>query len=157
QFFLQQLLGSTAPTLASCVVPAAGAAHQIEENEGTDPIFTAGTGLPTGQSVDNIIVPYSIGVYLSQTDRGTGHASPGNLVIRSVEGQSPTVDQDGVPVFNQDSFPIPRLLFNVVKADSAATVQAPIPDSLVGIFGTDGFICANPDTISEFGFLPLPG
>ncbi|HEX4223222.1 MAG TPA: substrate-binding domain-containing protein, partial [Pseudonocardiaceae bacterium] len=69
-------------TPGTCVRNADGD-QAIQENEGTNAVFT-GTNAP------NVLVPFSIGSYISQVDLGTSTNAVGNLTLRSTQSITPT-------------------------------------------------------------------
>jgi ABC-type phosphate transport system substrate-binding protein len=146
-FFLS-MIGVT--TLGSCVQ---GQDNSVEQNEGTNPIFT-------GASAQNVIFPYSVAVYLAQTEHGHGTGDQGDLVLRSVDGNSPTIGTSPKATINVD-FGYVRTVNNVVRnADSSGNTLA-VPSYLQRAFGNgtvgSGWLCKSTKGRSEiksYGFLP---
>ncbi|GIH19837.1 PstS family phosphate ABC transporter substrate-binding protein [Rugosimonospora africana] len=144
-FFLQSI-GNTA--LGTCVK---GQDNTVEENEGDNAIFS-------GADAANIVFPYSVAVYLAQTEHNHGAGDQGTMVLKSADGASPTTVDGGTTVINSD-FDLVRLVYNVVR--NAGTAAAPaVPSYLQGVFGDGtgavaGAICNDQSAITDFGFLPF--
>jgi ABC-type phosphate transport system substrate-binding protein len=148
KFFLKEI-GVT--TLGSCVQ---GQDNSVEENEGTAPIFQS-------SDAPNIVFPYSIAVYLAQTQYGHGAGMQGTQVLRKVNGKAPTVGTAPNKKINS-GFPYLREVNNVVR--NAATSGNPVvPQYLRPIFGNGtkntGWLCTNATAkadVKSYGFLPDP-
>jgi ABC-type phosphate transport system substrate-binding protein len=157
---------TTALGLASTNEPLCGAAatlpvpKQPEENEGTNALFKSGGA--------NVIYPYSIGAYLSQSQNsakcGTkpsktqnkfGCNQTGVLVLHGISGVKPSVGPKGHMVTNPawGATPFHRFLFNVVNWASTADH---IPGYLEKFFGKKGYFCTNPKVLTAYGFEPTP-
>jgi ABC-type phosphate transport system substrate-binding protein len=144
-FFLQKI-GVTAAQLGSCVQPGGGQTNTTpEENEGIDPIFG------NANAADEVF-PYSVAVYLAQSEHGHGTGTQGNLTLHNVNGVSPTTGTAPNATINT-SFAYLRLVYNVVRGSGtvAANLQA-----LIGTGPGTGWICTSGSAdITSFGFLPL--
>lgn len=147
-FFLQSIGIDATHALGSCVQPSGaqgGTNTTPEENEGTDPIFS------NANAADEVF-PYSIAVYLAQSEHGHGTGNQGNLVLHSVNSVSPTTGTAPNATINT-SFPFLRLVYNVVRGSGA------VPANLQALIGTGpgtGWICTSGSAdITSFGFLPL--
>jgi ABC-type phosphate transport system substrate-binding protein len=146
-FFLS-MIGVT--TLGACVQ---GQDNSVEQNEGTNAIFS-------GSSAPNIIFPYSVAVYLAQTEHNHGTGDQGDLVLRSVDGVAPTSGSGTKQKINVE-FGYVRTVNNVVRnADSSGNTLA-VPNYLQRIFGNgnvgSGWLCKSKEgrsDIKSYGFLP---
>jgi ABC-type phosphate transport system substrate-binding protein len=145
-FFLSQI-GVTTAQLGSCVQPGGGQTNTTpEENEGTDPIFH------NAATQADVIYPYSVAVYLAQTEHNHGAGNQGNLVLHSVNGTSPTTGTAPNATINT-SFAYLRLVYNVVRG--SGTVPANL-QKLIGTGPGTGWICTSGSAdVTSFGFLPL--
>jgi ABC-type phosphate transport system substrate-binding protein len=135
-------------TLGSCVV---GQDNSVEQNEGTNPVFS-------GSNSADIVFPYSVAVFLAQTQFGHGAGDQGFQVLRSVDGVAPTAGKTGKLKININ-FPYVRYVSNVVR--NASTTGRAVPKYLKKIFGTGtkgtGWICNSSVAaadIKSYGFLP---
>lgn len=147
KFFLSSI-GVT--TLGACVK---GQDNSVEENEGTNPIFTSA-------DAPNIVMPYSVAVYLAQTQGGHGAGTQGALSLRKVNNVFPT--QGTAPTKHiSPTFPLTRHVYNVVR-NISTTGGRTVPVYLQGIFGHGrgtGWICTNAKAQADtksWGFLPDP-
>jgi ABC-type phosphate transport system substrate-binding protein len=146
--FLQQI-GVAAP--GSCVVNSDGS-QAIEENEGTNAVFT-------GANAANVIVPFSIGSYISQKFKGTSTNLTGSMLLRQINSVNPTTGTGTATAINT-AFPSTffRTLFAVVRGTAVPTS----PINMTPLLGTGkgtGWICtaaaAKADVTSQ-GFLNTP-
>jgi ABC-type phosphate transport system substrate-binding protein len=121
----------------------------LEENNGTALKAQAATD---GVNLKTVIAPYSIGKWLAQS-KGTSPDNRGGITLWKINGKAPikntthTINKGFPPQFL-------RFLFNVVKPDGLGHV----PARLLPVFGKstqNGFLCKNPTTISNYGFLSL--
>ncbi len=138
-------------TVGSCVVPTDGS---VVQNEGTNPIFT-------GPNKNDIVFPYSTGVYLSQTVHGHGTSTdnPGPLTLRQIAGTSPTSGKGAKQIVNK-KFPIIITLYNVVRSTGKKAKYVPTYlQPLLGASNNKGYICskATSSIITSYGFLTLGG
>jgi hypothetical protein len=133
-----------------------GQDNSVEENEGTNAIFQNSASAP------DIIFPYSVAVYLAQSQGGHGTGTQGNQVLRLINAKSPTVTNTttGLKQINTN-FPYLRDVYNVVRNVSTTGGQT-VPTYLQGIFGNGaantGWLCRNATArgdVRSFGFLPL--
>ena len=148
-FFLSKI-GVT--TLGSCV--QGQTSNDVVENEGTNAIFQ-----DTSTS-KNIVFPYSVAVYLAQSQNGHGTGTEGKMKLKDVNGIAGTTGSSGKKVI-AEKFPYLREVYNVVRnADSSGTTLK-IPTYLHAYFGdgtpNSGYMCsktAKADATS-FGFRPM--
>ncbi len=154
-FFLAAIgITGTAPAvLGSCVK---GTDNSVEENEGTNAIFS-------GSNSDNIVFPYSVAVYLAQSQNGHDAGAQGNQVLRSAmsgtKAIAPTVGSAGNLTLNPQlaTVGLTRFVYNVVRDDGSSTH---VPAYLQKIFGNGsghayGYVCtstASKADITSFGF-----
>jgi len=73
-------------TPGSCVVNGSFDGHAIEENEGTNAVFTS-AGNPAGYR--DVVVPYSAGNYVGQVYTHANPVSPGTLGLGAENGVAP--------------------------------------------------------------------
>lgn len=149
-FFLASI-GVT--TLGSCV---RGQNNTVEENEGTNAIFKKKTTAP------DIVFPYSVAVYLAQSQNGHGTGDQGKQVLRRVNGKTPTKGTKGHLKLNT-LFPYSREVFNVLRNGTKQSGKRAVPKYLRGIFGNGtigtGWVCTNAAAkadIQSFGFALNP-
>ena len=143
--FLQQI-GVTTP--GACVTNADGS-QAIEENEGTNAVFT-------GANAANVLEPFSIGSYISQKFKATSPNLTNNMVLKQINAVNPTTGTGTSTAINT-AFPSAffRTLFAVVRGTSVPTT----PVNLTPLLGTGkgtGWACTNTtakaDVVSQ-GFL----
>ncbi len=146
KFFLQEI-GVT--TLGSCVQ---GQDDSVEENEGTNAIFSSA-------AAPNIVFPYSVAVYLAQSQGGHGTGTQGKQLLRNVNHVAPTTGATGKKIINS-TFPYLREVYNVVRNAGRNGGQT-VPTYLRPLFGNGspgtGWICKSATAkslIQSFGFLP---
>lgn len=149
-FFLASI-GVT--TLGSCVK---GQDNTVEENEGTNAIFK------TRATAPNIVFPYSVAVYLAQSQNGHGTGDQGKQSLRRVNGFTPTKGTKGHLTLNT-RFPYSREVFNVVRNTTKQAGKRAVPTYLRPIFGNGtigtGWVCTNAASkadIKSFGFALNP-
>ncbi|MFJ3787972.1 PstS family phosphate ABC transporter substrate-binding protein [Kitasatospora sp. NPDC090091] len=129
------------PTVGSCVQDGP------EENEGVDSRLAGA----------DVVYPYSVAAYLSQTvgGHGTPTSNPGSLTLRNVGTLVPvntTTNTINAP-FAASAFG--RVVYNVVR-NAEWTATDAHGAALRNIFGPSGWICANgTNDIKSYGFLPL--
>lgn len=133
-------IGVTAP--GTCVVSGPQA------DRGTDPALNNA----------DVVFPYSVGTYIAQVHRGHGTATetPGPLTVRSLNGIAPvTTGQDITPAFATGLYG--RLLYHTVRTSEYVATNAHAT-ALKSVFGPQGWICAHPLVIDDYGFIPgCPG
>lgn len=128
---------------------------------------TAGVQEHNGKAtaeVSNAVIPFSIAQYLAQSNAGTLAATYGvtvtdrrnSAVLGKVDGVNTTT---GTPAVLNTSFPIRRVVFNVVAV--ADLNDALIQQVFVGS-GADAYTALNPQTqnrlvIEDFGFGDITG
>lgn len=134
-------IGVTTP--GSCVVNADGT-QAIEENEGTNAVFT-------GANAANVAVPFSIGSEISQVNLGTSPNVVGNLVLKQIQGVAPTTGTGTSTIINS-AFPILRGLYAVVRGTSVPAYLQP----LLGNANGAGWVCTSATATADVksqGFL----
>ncbi|MFJ9516726.1 substrate-binding domain-containing protein [Kitasatospora sp. NPDC101801] len=141
-FFLQAIGGATP------VVPGACVTSGPQENTGTTAVL---------DDVDAIF-PYSVAHYISQVFGGhsTATDAPGPLTLRNVNGVVPVNATTHVINAPFAASAYGRVINNVVRTNDWNTAGA-YQTTLKGIFGPAGWICTHPATITNYGFLTLPG
>lgn len=149
KFFLQEI-GVSTP--GSCVQTGN---NTILQSEGTNPIFQDSTTSP------DIVFPYSIADWLAQAQNGHNTGLEGSMVLRKINGVSPTTGTAPKRLLNAN-FPFLREIYNVVRNSSKtpATAQV-VPKYLQPIFGNGtadtGWICKSGKAdIKSYGFLTTP-
>ncbi len=147
KFFLTQI-GVT--TLGSCVQ---GQDDSVEENEGANAIFKKTSTAP------DIVFPYSVAVYLAQSQGGHGTGTQGKQLLRNINHVAPTTGTAPHKTINS-TFPYLREVYNVLRNSSTNGGQT-IPKYLRPLFGNGtpgtGWICKSTTAkslIQSFGFLP---
>ncbi|HEV2636359.1 MAG TPA: substrate-binding domain-containing protein [Actinocrinis sp.] len=161
-------IGVTTP--GSCVVNGTFGGSSIEENEGTNAVFTS-AGNPTGWK--DVLFPYSGGVYVCQvytSNCGTINTAEGSLVLRNIDSKAPltTATPPVINVTGLSAFPAKyiRGLYFVVRnggSQSAPKVATPTttgsqwPVDMTPFLGqgnTSGWICgtAAATIIKNYGF-----
>jgi ABC-type phosphate transport system substrate-binding protein len=137
------------PTLGSCVVNKDGT-QAIEENEGTNAVFT-GTNAP------NVLVPFSIGSYISQKYIGSSPNNTGSLALEKINNIAPTTGS-GTSTKINTLFPSTffRGLYAVIRGTSVPTYE----QALLGKGDKSGWVCGASGTsttaatdIANLGFL----
>ena len=88
------------------------------------------------------IAPYGVGPWIAQTTNKTVTDRHGGAILRGINGQSP---------FNFASFPLSRLLFNVIPTSDIGV--EPWASTFVG---PNSQICQHPEVLSPFGIQPAP-
>ena len=150
KFFLTAIGVST---LGSCVK---GQDNSVEENEGTNAIFSS------SQSRD-IVFPYSVAVYLAQSQYGHDAGAQGSQKLRSAttaDGSTviaPLVGTTGAKKINPAlaAVGLTRYVYNVVRNNGTAQH---VPTYLQGIFGANsdtGWLCSSAAAkadIRSYGF-----
>lgn len=117
-------IGLSDSTVGSCVD------QSVEQNKGTalanDPLA---------------IVPHSVASYIAQTNNKIPDARSG-IVLRSINSKKPITSTGKLNTAFDSNFLF--LIYNVVKS--------PAPTKYTTIFGSGGFICNHPGTITGYGF-----
>ncbi len=151
-FFLSKIGVST---LGSCVQ---GLDNSVEENEGTNAIFGRGSSVNT----KDIVFPFSVAVYLSETVHNNGDATnnPGPLVLKSVNGVKPTTGANAKTVINK-KFPYIRQVYLVTR-NAGTTAKPKVPTYLQALIGNNnnkGSVCSKTGLADDvdYGFLSLAG
>ena len=143
------------PTLGSCVQ---GTDNSVEENEGTNAIFS-------GSNSPDIVFPYSVAVYLAQSQNGHGTGTQGNQVLRSGQTTSGTVVAPTVGTApNLTLNPalatvgLTRYVYNVVRNTGSAPYVPTYLQSIFGAGNDTGYVCTNATAqadITSYGFRSL--
>ncbi|MET8699189.1 hypothetical protein ABZW10_10010 [Kitasatospora sp. NPDC004723] len=130
------------------VVPGACVTKATLENTGTDPLLNN----------DDVVIPYSVSRYISQTYFGhaSGADAPGPLTVRSIGGKEPVdvIEKTiGAAFLNS---PYTFRVYNVARNDQlwAADTRGA---ALRAIFGINGWLCTDPvarATVKSHGFTP---
>jgi ABC-type phosphate transport system substrate-binding protein len=145
-FFLSKI-GVT--TLGSCV--QGQTSNDVVENEGTNAI------LKDTSTSKNIVFPYSVAVYLGQSQNGHGTGDQGKMKLRDVNGVSGTTGPSGKKVIKL-TFPYLREVYNVVRNADSSGDTLKIPTYLQPYFGNgtanSGFMCSSTakKDATNFGF-----
>ena len=147
-------------TLGTCVVNGSFNGTSIEENEGTNAVFTA-TGNPSGYK--DVVFPFSAGDYVCQVYTKACPDQHGSLVLKQIDGKNPlttthTINVTGLSAFGATY--IRGLYFVALNAGTAAAPKVPTtPIDLTKFLGqgnSTGWICSNAtakaDT-AKFGFV----
>ncbi|MER5863049.1 substrate-binding domain-containing protein [Kitasatospora sp. NPDC002040] len=140
-FFLKAIGGATPVTPGACVTSGP------QENTGTTAVL---------DDVDSIF-PYSVAAYISQVWGGhsTPTDNPGNLTLRNVNSVAPVNASHTINApFAASAYG--RVVYNVVRT-SAWNTAGTYSTNLKAVFGPSGWICTHPTTITNYGFLALPG
>jgi ABC-type phosphate transport system substrate-binding protein len=150
-------IGVTTP--GSCVVNGTYNGASIEENEGTNAVYTS-TGNPTGYK--DVLGIFSGGDYVCQVDTKKCPAQEGTLVLKEIDGKSPLTSSNTINVSGLSAFGatyIRGLYFVTLNAGTAAAPKVPTtPVDLTKFLGqgnTSGWVCgatAKTD-ITNFGFV----
>lgn len=147
-FFLSAI-GS--PTLGSCVQ---GTSTTPEENEGTDTIFS-------GTNSQDLVFPYSVAVYLAQSQNGHDTGRQGNQVLGSAENGStvipPTTGTAPNKTINSNlgQVGLTRFVYNVVRDNGTSTHVPTYLQPLLGDGSGSGYLCTNTTAqadIKSYGF-----
>lgn len=161
----QWLLDLGNPTIGSCVVNGTYNGNLVEENEGTNAVFTA-TGNPTGYK--DIVFPFSAGDYICQLYTKACPDQHGTLLEKSIDGKVAIhTTTTGTHVLTT-TFPavyIRGLYYVAFNAGTAAAPAVPNGTNLAGYTinlttflgqgNTSGWICstAGKANTKKFGFL----
>ncbi|GAA1169481.1 ABC-type phosphate transport system substrate-binding protein [Kitasatospora gansuensis] len=140
-FFLKAIGGATPVTPGACVTSGP------QENTGTTPAL---------DDVDAIF-PYSVAHNISQVygGHGTPTDNPGNLTLRNINGVAPVNAAHTINApFAASAYG--RVVYNVVRA-AAWNTPGTYSTALKNVFSSTGWICTHPATITNYGFLALPG
>jgi ABC-type phosphate transport system substrate-binding protein len=135
-------LGAGTAGPGSCVTQANSDGTVIEENEGTNEVFSARSNVD-GLNTKDIVFPYSIGVYLNQTEKGNGSGinEPGSLNLESIAGKAPTTGKGSKMVIDK-KFPIQRQLYFVTRRTSAKPYIPTYLQTFLGADNDKGAVCS---------------
>jgi ABC-type phosphate transport system substrate-binding protein len=122
-------LGLSDTTIGSCVVNGTFGGSAVEENEGTNAVFTS-TGNPQHTLADgkttgfkDIVFPYSGGAYLCESlTTNCATQGVGSLTLRQINSKNPTTGTGSATVLNTSGFPATyvRGLYFVARNGCAA-------------------------------------
>jgi ABC-type phosphate transport system substrate-binding protein len=161
-------IGVTTSTLGSCVTNGTYAGNLIEENEGTNAVFTSAGNA----NYKNVLFPYSGGAFVCQSTTancGAKGTVEGSLVLEDIDGKAPltTATPPVINVTGLSAFPakyIRGLYFVAKNGNTASSPEVPTPSTpdpwpidltpLLGQGNTSGWICgtAAGTIIKSFGF-----
>ena len=149
-------IGVTTP--GSCVVNGAYSGAAIEENEGTNAVYTA-TGNPTGYK--DVLGIFSGGSYVSQVYTKYSPDQHGTLVLQDIDSKAPLTSSHTINTSGLSAFPatyIRGLYFVTLNAGTASAPKVPTsPIDLTKLLGQGngtGWVCstAAATDIKNFGF-----
>ena len=132
----------------------------VEANEGTDPVFS-------GTNSQDLVFPYSVGVYLAQSQDGFSPGTQGNQTLQSVLRPGsppvavvPTAGTAPHKVINPvlATVGLLRTLYNVVRNTGTSTHVPSYLQPLLGTASDTGYLCTNPTAqadITNYGFRTL--
>ncbi|WP_160312233.1 hypothetical protein [Streptacidiphilus albus] len=149
-------IGVTTP--GSCVVNGAYSGAAIEENEGTNAVYTA-AGNPTGYK--DVLGIFSGGSYVSQVYTKYSPDQHGTLVLQDIDGKAPLTSTDTINTSGLSAFPatyIRGLYYVTLNAGTASAPAVPTsPINLTALLGqgnATGWICGTTAAtdIKHFGF-----
>jgi ABC-type phosphate transport system substrate-binding protein len=142
-------LGVTTP--GSCVVNGTFGGHVIEENEGTNAVFTP-AGDPAGYR--DALVPYSGGDYVGEVYTHANPGSPGTLTLGSENGVSPLSGDALNPGDKTNSDPLGDWTRPCKKCVNGISLNL---QNLLGDGDLDtGWVCRSVaiSAVERLGFLP---
>ena len=149
-------IGVTTP--GSCVVNGAYSGAAIEENEGTNAVYTA-AGNPTGYK--DVLGIFSGGSYVSQVYTLHSPDTHGTLLLQDIDSKAPLTSTHTINTAGLSAFPatyIRGLYYVTLNAGTASAPKVPTsPIDLTKLLGqgnTSGWICgtAAATDIKNFGF-----
>jgi ABC-type phosphate transport system substrate-binding protein len=120
-------IGVPNASLGSCVVQGAFAGTTIEENEGTNPVFTS-TGNPTG--FKDALFPFSGGDYVCQLDTKKCPDQHGTLTLGQIDGKAPITSANVINTSGLTAFPalyIRGLYYVALNAGGTGVSGSPAP------------------------------
>lgn len=142
-FWVVNALGLTEATLGS-TVSATNNGVSVQEHDGTS-ILGAGD-----------IVPFSIAQYIAQGNHGalpTAVAERrGNIALGNIGSVKPYVFSSGGGIELNPSFPVNRLVYNVVSTARLTGTSAADLALQAAFAGTTSQVCAAGATIKKYGF-----
>lgn len=165
-------LGLTNSTIGSCVVNGTFDGALIEENEGTNAVYTA-AGNPTGYK--DVLSPFSAGDYVCQLDTKNCPDQHGTEVLGQIDDSDPIVS-NVINTSGLSAFPgqyIRGLYYVALNAGGTGVSGSPAPavpngsnlsgytTNLVPFLGqgnSSGWICgtAGEKVTTDFGFATTP-
>jgi ABC-type phosphate transport system substrate-binding protein len=151
-------IGVTATTLGSCVVNGSFNGAAIEENEGTNAVYTA-AGNPTEYKDDLAI--FSAGNYVGQVYTHASTDNVGTLQLEDIDSKAPLTSTHTINVAGLTAFPAKYIRGLYFVARNAGTASAPkVPTTpldltkFLGQGNTSGWICGTTGQadVTHFGF-----
>jgi len=153
-------IGVTATTIGSCVDNGSFGTSDptIEENEGTNAVFTA-TGNPSGYK--DVLFPFSGGSYVGQVYTKASPDQHGTLVLEDIDGKAPLTSTHTINTSGLSAFPAKYIRGLYLVTLNAGTATAPkVPTTpvdltkLLGQGNNTGWICGTTAAtdITHFGF-----
>ncbi|MFF8771849.1 substrate-binding domain-containing protein [Kitasatospora sp. NPDC015120] len=141
QAFLKALGGGT-----TVLTPGACVTTGPRSDRGTDPLLND----------DDVVFPYSVGLFVDQVYRGHGTAveSPGLLDLRRIDGIAPVDASNNINSSFVATAYGHQLWHAFRTADYAAANARGV--ALRSVFNSSGWICTHPAATVARGFLPLP-
>ncbi|GAA2043878.1 hypothetical protein GCM10009839_54070 [Catenulispora yoronensis] len=141
------LAGLGISAMGACGIDGLFNDQQIEEDQGSQPVFTAGTSA----QYKDLIFPYSASHYICQTVSGcAGNAGP--LTARQIDGVAPIT---ATHTLNTATFPGSYInILYVVFRNAGSTTTPLVPPNLVPLLGqgrATGFICGTVATSAFTG------
>jgi ABC-type phosphate transport system substrate-binding protein len=158
-------IGVSATTLGTCVVNGSFNGTPIEENEGSNAVYTA-AGNPT--QYKNVLGIFSAGNYVGQVYTKASTNNTGTLQLEDIDSKAPLISSDTINVTGLTAFPAKYIRGLYLVARNAGTATKPLvpttPINLVPFLGqvnytgganTVGWICgATAATdVTHFGFV----
>jgi ABC-type phosphate transport system substrate-binding protein len=149
-------IGVTTP--GSCVVNGAYNGTAIEENEGTNAVYTA-AGNPTGYK--DVLGIFSGGSYVSQVYTKYSPDQHGTLLLQDIDSKAPLTSSDTINTSGLSAFPATYIRGLYLVTLNAGTASAPkVPTSpidltkFLGQGNSSGWICGTTAAtdIKNFGF-----
>ncbi|MFF2351813.1 substrate-binding domain-containing protein [Kitasatospora sp. NPDC058115] len=139
--FLKALGGGSA-----LLTPGACVTTGPRGDRGTDPLLND----------DDVVFPYSVGLYVDQVYRGHGTAveSPGPLALRRIDGIAPVDASNNISSSFVATAYGHQLWHAFRTADYSAANSRGV--ALRSVFNSSGWICGHPAATVARGFLPLP-
>jgi ABC-type phosphate transport system substrate-binding protein len=145
-------------TPGSCVVNGSYNSTTIEENEGTNAVYTS-TGNPSGYK--DVLGIFSGGSYVSQVYTKYSPDEHGTLVLQDIDSKAPLTSSNTINTSGLSAFPATYIRGLYLVTLNAGTASAPkVPTSpidltkFLGQGNTSGWICGTTAAtdIKNFGF-----
>jgi ABC-type phosphate transport system substrate-binding protein len=162
-------IGVPNASLGSCVVQGSFAGTTIEENEGTNAVFSS-TGNPTGYK--DVLFPFSAGDYVCQIDTKACPDLHGTMTLGQIDGKAPITSANVINTSGLSAFPaayIRGLYYVALNAGGTGLNGSPAPavpngsnlsgyhidlTKFLGQGNSSGWICstAGEQVTKNFGF-----